>query len=60
MSPKPYIYAVLPDKKLRYWNGTGWTDKRKDAKRFATDAEAEGPLRRMMRDNVKAKIGKEK
>lgn len=54
---KPYIYAVLPDRRLRYWTGTGWDTSKKSAKRFRTKAEAEGPLRRMMLDNIKAKMG---
>jgi len=54
----PYIYAVLPDKVLRYWNGIGWTTRKRSAKRFRTEAEAEGVLRRMMLDNLKAKMGK--
>jgi len=55
---KPYIYAVLPDGVLRYWNGTGWTTNKKEARRFRTDAEAELPLRQMMLDNIKAKVAK--
>lgn len=54
----PYIYAVFPnDKFALYWTGTSWTDRRTSAKRFRTEAEAEGPLRAMMLDNIKAKMG---
>lgn len=52
-----YIYAILDRKYVRYWNGTGFTDAKRDAKVYRTEAEAEEPLRRMMRDNIKAKIG---
>lgn len=53
-----YIYAVLPKERFaHYWNGTGWTEKRLNARRF-TEAEAEAILRPMMLDNIKAKIGR--
>ena len=45
------------EKFAHYWNGTGWTDRRRGAKFYRTEAEAEGPLRRMMLDNIKAKMG---
>ena len=61
MNKNPYIYAVFPnDKFALYWTGSGWTDRRSQAKRFKTEAEAEGPLRRMMLDNIKAKMGFDK
>jgi hypothetical protein len=54
-----YIYAVFPNEKFaRYWNGTGWSEGRNHAKVFRTEAEAEGPLRRMMLDNIKALVGR--
>lgn len=56
--PRPYIYAVI-DERLRFWNGTGWTNDRRQRKLFTTSAEAEEPLRRMMLDNIKAKMGNE-
>ena len=56
---KPYIYAVI-DKEMRWWTGCGWTDKRASAKKFRSAADAEPVLRRMMLDNVKAKVGTER
>lgn len=61
MNKGPYIYAVFPgDKYALYWTGTGWSDRRAQARRFRSEAQAEGPLRRMMLDNIKAKIGFDK
>jgi hypothetical protein len=58
MKNKYYIYAILPGRKFAsYWNGTGWTDRRNDGRFYPTEAEAERPLRQMMLDNIKAKVG---
>ena len=56
--PKPYIYAVVGDE-LMYWTGLGFVPNRKSRKLFRTSADAEEPLRRMMLDNIKAKVGRE-
>lgn len=44
---------------LMYWTGLGFVPNRKSRKLFRTSADAEEPLRRMMLDNIKAKVGRE-
>lgn len=41
---------------ILYWNTCGWTDRARNARLYRSDAEVEQVLRRMMIDNVKAKI----
>lgn len=55
---QPYLYCVFPNEKFaHYWTGSGWTDRRSSAKTFRTEAEAEEPLRKMMREGLKVKMG---
>lgn len=55
---EPYIYAVFPgDKVAHYWHGTGWSDRRKKARIYKTENEAQQVARKMRIDNLKAKVG---
>ena len=52
-----YIYQYLPvEHKTLYFNGTGWTEGRSNA-RLYTPADAEPMVRRMMLEHVHAKTG---
>lgn len=55
-----YVIYHLKQGRVAYYFTTsgGWTPNRDQARRYKTAADAEGPLRRMMLDNVKAKVRK--
>lgn len=50
-----YIYQLINGRR-HYWTTCGWSPSISAARRYRSYSDAEGPLRRMMLDNVKAKV----